>query len=89
MGYPDSFSQVNEVGMDQDFTVSSLLPNMFYIFNVTAKTRLGWGEDATALVYTTNDRSKFPKKESKSGSNFMKPEEKGCVFIWEILHFVS
>ncbi|XP_071796641.1 protein sidekick-2-like isoform X2 [Asterias amurensis] len=57
MGYPDSFSQVNEVGMDQDFTVSSLLPNMFYIFNVTAKTRLGWGEDATALVYTTNDRT--------------------------------
>jgi protein sidekick len=28
----------------------------FYLFTVTAQTRIGWGKTATALVFTTNNR---------------------------------
>ncbi|KAL5276641.1 SDK2 family protein [Megaselia abdita] len=43
---------------DRTFRASSLLPERYYIFSVTAQTRLGWGKTATALVYTTNNRER-------------------------------
>lgn len=43
---------------DRTFRASSLLPERYYIFSVTAQTRLGWGKTATALAYTTNNRER-------------------------------
>lgn len=38
------------------FRATDLEPEQYYLFSVTAQTRLGWGKTATALVYTTNNR---------------------------------
>lgn len=38
-------------------TVFGLIRETYYVFSVTAKTRLGWGETANVTVYTMNDRS--------------------------------
>lgn len=35
---------------------SELEAEQYYMFLVTAQTRLGWGKTAQALVYTTNNR---------------------------------
>ncbi|KPU75011.1 uncharacterized protein Dana_GF21177, isoform B [Drosophila ananassae] len=43
---------------DRTFRATQLLPEKYYSFSVTAKTRLGWGKTATALVYTTNNRER-------------------------------
>jgi protein sidekick len=34
----------------------NLLAERYYLFSVTAQTRLGWGKTAPVLVYTTNNR---------------------------------
>lgn len=41
---------------DRTFRATQLLAERYYIFSVTAQTRLGWGKTASALVYTTNNR---------------------------------
>lgn len=43
---------------DRTFRATQLLPERYYIFSVTAQTRLGWGKTATVLVYTTNNRER-------------------------------
>jgi len=35
---------------------TNLEKEKYYWFSITAKTRLGWGETAKLLVYTTNNR---------------------------------
>ncbi|XP_067672270.1 protein sidekick-2-like isoform X1 [Haliotis asinina] len=45
-------------------TVYGLARETYYVFSVTAKTRLGWGETANVTVYTMNDRSR-PDRPSK------------------------
>lgn len=39
-----------------EYRASELEPEQYYLFSVTAQTRLGWGKVAHALVYTTNNR---------------------------------
>ncbi|XP_060530016.1 protein sidekick isoform X3 [Cylas formicarius] len=41
---------------DRTFRFTQLDPDKYYMFSVTAQTRLGWGKTAHALVYTTNNR---------------------------------
>ncbi|KAJ8966484.1 hypothetical protein NQ317_018469 [Molorchus minor] len=41
---------------DRTFRFTQLEPEKYYMFSVTAQTRLGWGKTAHALVYTTNNR---------------------------------
>lgn len=43
---------------ERTFRASQLLAERYYLFSVTAQTRLGWGNTATALVYTTNNRER-------------------------------
>ncbi|XP_071105902.1 protein sidekick-2-like isoform X1 [Haliotis cracherodii] len=43
---------------DLENTVFGLIRETYYVFSVTAKTRLGWGETANVTVYTMNDRSR-------------------------------
>ncbi|XP_075219912.1 sidekick cell adhesion molecule [Lycorma delicatula] len=41
---------------DRTYRATDLEPEQYYLFSVTAQTRLGWGKTATAIVYTTNNR---------------------------------
>ncbi|CAH1971961.1 unnamed protein product [Acanthoscelides obtectus] len=41
---------------DRTFTAIHLEPERYYMFYITAQTRLGWGKTAQALVFTTNNR---------------------------------
>lgn len=41
---------------DRTFRATELQPERYYLFTVTAQTRLGWGKTARVLVYTTNNR---------------------------------
>lgn len=41
---------------DRTYRATELEPEQYYLFSVTAQTRLGWGKVAHALVYTTNNR---------------------------------
>lgn len=41
---------------DRTFLASALESEQYYLFSVTAQTRLGWGKTAQAVVYTTNNR---------------------------------
>ncbi|XP_046802357.1 protein sidekick isoform X3 [Lucilia cuprina] len=43
---------------DRTFRATQLLAERYYIFSVTAQTRLGWGKTASVLVYTTNNRER-------------------------------
>ncbi|XP_038069656.1 protein sidekick-2-like isoform X2 [Patiria miniata] len=74
-GFPDSFKQTTDVGMNQKFTVSTgLYVNTRYSFSVEAKTRLGWGAEATAIVITTNDRT-APTAPSKPSVDYIRSRE--------------
>lgn len=43
---------------DRTYRATQLHSERFYLFTVTAQTRLGWGKVAYALVYTTNNRER-------------------------------
>ncbi|XP_055390625.1 protein sidekick isoform X4 [Condylostylus longicornis] len=43
---------------DRTFRATQLLSEKYYMFSVTAQTRLGWGKTASVLVYTTNNRDR-------------------------------
>ncbi len=40
----------------RNFTVSNLQQNAFYVFNISARTELGWGEEAKLEVITIVNR---------------------------------
>lgn len=40
------------------FRATELKPEKYYLFSVTAQTRLGWGKTSNALVFTTNNRER-------------------------------
>lgn len=41
---------------DRTFRFTQLEPEKYYMFSVTAQTKMGWGKTAHASVYTTNNR---------------------------------
>ena len=43
----------------RDFSVSTLQRKTYYIFTVSSRTRLGWGEAAEVRVFTVADRGKL------------------------------
>lgn len=43
---------------DRTYRATQLLAERYYAFSVTAQTRLGWGQTANVLVYTTNNRER-------------------------------
>lgn len=43
---------------DRTYRATQLLAERYYTFSVTAQTRLGWGNTASVLVYTTNNRER-------------------------------
>uniref|UniRef100_A0A8D9FE64 Protein sidekick n=1 Tax=Cacopsylla melanoneura TaxID=428564 RepID=A0A8D9FE64_9HEMI len=43
---------------DRTYRATDLEPEQYYMFSVTAQTRLGWGKTSLALVFTSNNRER-------------------------------
>lgn len=56
---PNKFTTV-EVGSNaRQFTVTGLIPESAYVFQITARTQKGWGPPEEAIVITTEKRGMF------------------------------
>ncbi|XP_022907752.1 protein sidekick isoform X2 [Onthophagus taurus] len=67
--------------IDRTFRATQLEPDMYYLFSVTAQTRLGWGKVAHALVYTTNNRE-TPQHPSMPQISHSQIQSKQITFSW-------
>lgn len=63
------------------FRFTQLEPEKYYMFSVTAQTRLGWGKTAHALVYTTNNREP-PQPPSLPQISRSQVQSKHITFSW-------
>lgn len=66
---------------DRTFRATQLLAERYYIFSVTAQTRLGWGKTASALVYTTNNRE-IPQAPSQPQVSRSQAQAHQITFSW-------
>ncbi|XP_052901229.1 protein sidekick isoform X2 [Anopheles moucheti] len=66
---------------DRTFRATQLLAERYYLFSVTAKTRLGWGKTAAALVYTTNNRQ-IPQSPSAPQISRSQVQSEQITFSW-------
>lgn len=66
---------------DRTFRAAQLLPERYYIFSVTAQTRLGWGKTASVLVYTTNNRER-PQAPSSPQISRSQVQAHQITFSW-------
>lgn len=66
---------------DRTFTAISLEPERYYMFSVTAQTRLGWGKTAYALVFTTNNRER-PQAPSMPQVSKSQVQSRQITFSW-------
>ncbi|XP_014211856.1 protein sidekick [Copidosoma floridanum] len=63
------------------FTATNLEQEKYYMFSVTAQTRLGWGKTAYALVFTTNNRER-PQPPSKPLVSKSQLQSRQITFSW-------
>ncbi|XP_076288638.1 sidekick cell adhesion molecule isoform X2 [Lasioglossum baleicum] len=66
---------------DRTFRATSLEPEKYYMFSVTAQTRLGWGKTAYALVFTTNNRER-PQAPSMPQVSRSQVQSRQITFSW-------
>ncbi|KAK9504659.1 hypothetical protein O3M35_010943 [Rhynocoris fuscipes] len=66
---------------DRTYRVTELEAEQYYLFSVGAQTRLGWGKQATALVYTTNNRD-APEPPSKPQISRSQLQATQITFSW-------
>ncbi|XP_012274978.1 protein sidekick isoform X2 [Orussus abietinus] len=66
---------------DRTFRATGLEPEMYYMFSVTAQTRLGWGKTAYALVLTTNNRER-PQPPSVPQVSRSQVQSRQITFSW-------
>ncbi|XP_037028858.1 protein sidekick isoform X5 [Bradysia coprophila] len=66
---------------DRTFRATQLLAERYYIFSVTAQTRLGWGKTASVLVYTTNNRER-PQPPSSPQISRSQVQAHQITFSW-------
>uniref|UniRef100_A0A182RPJ4 Protein sidekick n=1 Tax=Anopheles funestus TaxID=62324 RepID=A0A182RPJ4_ANOFN len=66
---------------DRTFRATQLLAERYYLFSVTAQTRLGWGKTAAALVYTTNNRQ-IPQSPSAPQISRSQVQSEQITFSW-------
>ncbi|XP_041766363.1 protein sidekick isoform X3 [Anopheles merus] len=66
---------------DRTFRATQLLAERYYLFSVTAQTRLGWGKTAAALVYTTNNRQ-IPQAPSAPQISRSQVQSEQITFSW-------
>ncbi|XP_045475699.1 protein sidekick [Harmonia axyridis] len=63
------------------FTATQLEQEQYYLFSVTARTRLGYGKTAKAIVYTTNNREP-PQPPSTPQISRSQIQSKQITFSW-------
>ncbi|XP_054008055.1 protein sidekick isoform X4 [Hylaeus anthracinus] len=66
---------------DRTFRATGLEPEKYYMFSVTAQTRLGWGKTAYALVFTTNNRER-PQAPSTPQISRSQVQSRQITFTW-------
>ncbi|XP_052873091.1 protein sidekick [Anopheles cruzii] len=66
---------------DRTFRATQLLAERYYLFSVTAQTRLGWGKTAAAIVYTTNNRQ-LPQAASAPQISRSQVQAEQITFSW-------
>ncbi|EZA58520.1 Protein sidekick [Ooceraea biroi] len=66
---------------DRTFRATELEPEKYYMFSVTAQTRLGWGKTAYALVFTTNNRER-PQAPSVPQVSKSQVQSRQITFSW-------
>ncbi|XP_055601340.1 protein sidekick isoform X2 [Uranotaenia lowii] len=66
---------------DRTFRATQLLAERYYLFSVTAQTRLGWGKTAAVLVYTTNNRE-IPQAPSSPSISRSQVQAEQITFSW-------
>lgn len=66
---------------DRTFRATGLEPEKYYMFSVTAQTRLGWGKTAYALVFTTNNRER-PQAPSMPQVSRSQVQSRQITFTW-------
>lgn len=66
---------------DRTFRATQLLAERYYVFSVTAQTRLGWGKTASVLVYTTNNRE-IPQAPSQPQVSRSQAQANQITFSW-------
>nr|XP_018910641.1 PREDICTED: protein sidekick isoform X1 [Bemisia tabaci] len=66
---------------DRTFRATELEPEQYYMFSVTAQTRMGWGKTALALVYTTNNRER-PQPPSAPKVSLSQIQATQITFNW-------
>nr|CAD7448038.1 unnamed protein product [Timema bartmani] len=66
---------------DRTYRVTELEAEQYYMFSVTAQTRLGWGKTAHALVYTTNNRER-PQQPSVPQISRSQVQAEQITFSW-------
>ncbi|XP_046680839.1 protein sidekick isoform X3 [Homalodisca vitripennis] len=69
------------VPSDRTYRAAELEPEQYYLFSVTAQTRLGWGKVAHALVYTTNNRE-TPQPPSAPQLSRSQVQAQQITFSW-------
>ncbi|XP_058815648.1 protein sidekick isoform X3 [Topomyia yanbarensis] len=67
--------------IDRTFRFTQLLAERYYLFSVTAQTRLGWGKTAAVLVYTTNNRE-IPQAPSSPQISRSQVQAQQITFSW-------
>ncbi|XP_039313553.1 protein sidekick isoform X8 [Solenopsis invicta] len=66
---------------DRTFRATGLESEQYYMFSVTAQTRLGWGKTAYALVFTTNNRER-PQAPSVPQVSKSQIQSRQITFSW-------
>ncbi|XP_015515694.2 protein sidekick isoform X1 [Neodiprion lecontei] len=66
---------------DRTFRATGLKQEEYYMFSVTAQTRLGWGKTAYALVLTTNNRER-PQPPSAPQVSRSQVQSRQITFSW-------
>ncbi|XP_034188408.2 sidekick cell adhesion molecule isoform X4 [Osmia lignaria lignaria] len=66
---------------DRTFRATGLEQEKYYMFSVTAQTRLGWGKTAYVLVFTTNNRER-PQAPSMPQVSRSQVQSRQITFSW-------
>ncbi|XP_026815472.1 protein sidekick isoform X3 [Rhopalosiphum maidis] len=66
---------------DRTFRAIDLIPNQYYMFWVTAQTRLGWGKSQSALVFSSNNRE-IPQAPSSPQISRSQIQATQITFSW-------
>ncbi|XP_050310715.1 protein sidekick isoform X2 [Anthonomus grandis grandis] len=66
---------------DRTFRFTQLEAEKYYMFSITAQTRLGWGKTAHALVFTTNNRE-IPQPPSVPQISRSQIQSRAITFSW-------